>query len=84
MQCLFLHFSFFVKLVNEEAKIRNDPNFNCVTAANTSNPKIERMIQQKYRSPVSAMSTEISSDVGATPNIPTGKNNLDPDKQCQQ
>ncbi|XP_039885710.1 uncharacterized protein LOC120732292 [Simochromis diagramma] len=75
-------FSFFVKLVNEEAKIRNDPSFSCVTSANANNPRIETMTQQKYRSHVSAKRTEIASNLAASPNVPTGKNNLDPDKQC--
>ncbi|XP_061823021.2 uncharacterized protein [Nerophis lumbriciformis] len=73
-------FHFFVNFIMEEARIRNDPSFACVTSGSVTNARQERL-QPNYRTPVSVKKTEVAT-------VPEAKYNFqentfeDPDKIC--
>lgn len=74
-------FSFFVGFINEEARIRNDPSFACVTTSSlrTEKPAVSK---QKHQLPISVRKTDVSPAGGANQTTLTDKNNMGPDKQC--
>lgn len=74
-------FSFFVSFISEEAKIRNDPSFACVTTFSLRTEKPAGP-KQKYQLPISVRKMDVSPAGGASQNTPTDKSIMDPDKQC--
>lgn len=74
-------FSFFVGFITEQAKVRNDPSFACVT---TSSMRTEKPagLKPKHQLPISARKTEVSPAGGATHPTTTDEGIMDPDKQC--
>ncbi|XP_075315887.1 uncharacterized protein LOC142375626 [Odontesthes bonariensis] len=74
-------FTYFVSFIREEAKIRNDPSFACVTtfSLRTEKPAAPK---QKCQLPISVRKTDVSSPGGASQDTPTDKSIMDPDKQC--
>lgn len=74
-------FSFFVRFISEEAKVRNDPGFACVT---TFSLRTERPtgLKQKHQLPISVRKTDVSPAGGASQHLTTDKSITDPGKQC--
>lgn len=74
-------FSFFVRFISEEAKVRNDPSFACVTTSSLRTEKTAGL-RQKHQLPISVRKTEVSQAGGATQPTTADKSIMDPEKQC--
>ncbi|XP_047445286.1 uncharacterized protein LOC125010584 [Mugil cephalus] len=74
-------FSFFVRFVSEEAKVRNDPSFACVTSFSLRTEKTAGL-KQKHQLPISVRKTDVSPVSGASQRLTTDNSVIDPDKQC--